>query len=60
MCAENARLRAELPAAAFRQASNLFEQRHWAWSELQKMATALDGIAVDGFPVTADKIERTP
>lgn len=38
-------------AKALRDAANLFCDGHWAWSELHRMATKIDGIAVDGFPV---------
>jgi hypothetical protein len=40
-------------AAAYRKAADLFEDGFWARWELHRMATAIDGIASDGFPVGA-------
>jgi hypothetical protein len=44
---ERQRIRAE----AFREAARLFNPSFWAWHDLQHMATAEDGIAIDGLPV---------
>lgn len=41
----------QIKAATFREAARLFEDRHWAYGDLHRMATKLDGIAIDGFPV---------
>lgn len=40
-----------MEARAYRRAARLFERGHWAYGDLHRMATKLDGIAIDGFPV---------